>query len=171
MATVPPRTERRRARPGSVERPVNGRLYRGTWLLVGLPLLALAFSVARPTPLQRAFLPEFDGRATKQLADQLTTDYPNRFPGSLAAADWVRGAFSAPTRRCRGHQPGLRRGPWRNPARARRGHAADRVRHTRRNGGGQSRGGDRTTAPALGHPAPARRSRLPLFPLRAGAVH
>src|SRR2546423_487241 len=39
MATVPPRTERRRARPGSVERPVNGRLYRGTWLLVGLPLL------------------------------------------------------------------------------------------------------------------------------------
>src|SRR5436190_928350 len=50
MATVPPRTERRRARPGSVERPVNGRLYRGTWLLVGLPLLVAAFSVARPTP-------------------------------------------------------------------------------------------------------------------------
>src|SRR5947208_2239586 len=90
MATVPPRTERRRARPGSVELPVNGRLYRGTWLLVGLPLLVLAFSVARPTPLPRAFLPEFDGRATKQLAVQLATDYPNRFPGSLAAADWFR---------------------------------------------------------------------------------
>src|SRR5438067_4376142 len=90
MATVPPRTERRRARPGSVERPVNGRLYRGTWLLVGLPLLVLAFSVARPTPLPRAFLPEFDGQTTKQLADQLATDYPNRFPGSLAAADWFR---------------------------------------------------------------------------------
>src|SRR5436189_25301 len=42
MATVPPRTERRRARPGSVLRPVNGRLYRGTWLLVGLPLLVMA---------------------------------------------------------------------------------------------------------------------------------
>src|SRR5438874_2708849 len=54
MATVPPRTERRRARPGSVERPVNGRLYRGTWLPGGLPLLVLAFSVARPTPLARA---------------------------------------------------------------------------------------------------------------------
>ena len=90
MATVPPRTERRRARPGSVERPVNGRLYRGTWLLVGLPLLMLAFSVARPTPLPRAFLPEFDGQTTKQLADQLATDYPNRFPGSLPAADWFR---------------------------------------------------------------------------------
>src|SRR5438477_3532378 len=90
MATVPPRTERLRARPGSVERPVNGRLYRGTWLLVGLPLLVLAFSVARPTPLPRAFLPEFDGQTTKQLADQLATDYPNRFPGSLPAADWFR---------------------------------------------------------------------------------
>src|SRR5213595_2008318 len=75
MATVPPRTERLRARPGSVERPVNGRLYRGTWLLVGLPLLVLAFSVARPTPLPRAFLPEFDGQTTKQLADQLADDW------------------------------------------------------------------------------------------------
>jgi Peptidase family M28 len=90
MATVPPRTERRRARPGSVERPVNGRLYRGTWLLVGLPLLVAAFSVARPTPLPRAFIPEFDGQATKELASELATDYPNRFPGSLAAADWFR---------------------------------------------------------------------------------
>src|SRR6478736_5512785 len=61
MATVPPRTERRRARPGSLQRPVNGRLYRGTWLLVGLPLLVAAFSVARPAPLPRAFLPAFDG--------------------------------------------------------------------------------------------------------------
>src|SRR5947209_613586 len=90
MATVPPPTQRRRARPGSVERPVNGRLYRGTWLLVGLPLLVLAFSVARPTPLPRAFLPEFDGQAARHLVGQLATDYPSRFPGSLAAADWFR---------------------------------------------------------------------------------
>src|ERR671922_497527 len=90
MASVPPRTERRRVRPGSVERPVNGRLYRGTWMLVGLPLLVAAFSVSRPTPLPRAFLPAFDGRATKQLASELVNDYPNRFPGSLGAADWFR---------------------------------------------------------------------------------
>src|SRR5436190_12384942 len=90
MATVPPRTERRRARPGSVERPVNGRLYRGTWLLVGLPLLVAAFSVARPTPLPRAFLPEFDGQATKQLADDLVTLPADRFPGSVGAAHWFR---------------------------------------------------------------------------------
>jgi Peptidase family M28 len=90
MATVPPRTERRRARPGSVERPVNGRLYRGTWLLVGLPLLVAAFSVARPAPLPRAFLPEFDGKATYQLANDLVTLHANRFPGSLGPADWFR---------------------------------------------------------------------------------
>src|SRR6478736_2938717 len=89
MATVPPRTERRRARPGSLQRPVNGRLYRGTWLLVGLPLLVAAFSVARPTPLPRSFLPAFGGEATKQLAKDLT-QYPNRYPGSLPAADWFR---------------------------------------------------------------------------------
>ena len=90
MASVPPRTERRRARPGSVERPVNGRLYRGTWLLVGLPLLVAAFSVARPTPLPRAFLPEFDGQATKQLAEELATEKPNRFPGAFGPAQWFR---------------------------------------------------------------------------------
>src|SRR5437667_12773614 len=90
MPSIPPRTERRRARPGSVERPVNGRLYRGTWLLVGLPLLVAAFSVARPTPLPRSFLPEFDGQATKQLANDLVTLHADRFPGSVGAAQWFR---------------------------------------------------------------------------------
>ena len=37
MAALPPPAERRRPRPGSLARPVNGRLYRGTWLLVALP--------------------------------------------------------------------------------------------------------------------------------------
>ena len=92
MASVPPRTERRRARPGSLQRPVNARLYRGTWLLVGLPLLLAAFSVARPTPLPRAFLPAFDGGAAKKLADDLATR-PYRQPGSagaIGAASWFR---------------------------------------------------------------------------------
>jgi hypothetical protein len=90
MASVPPRTERRRARPGSLQRPVNGRLYRGTWLLVGLPLLLAAFSVARPTPLPRAFLPAFDGAATKQLAADLVDYNANRFPGAVGPAQWFR---------------------------------------------------------------------------------
>jgi hypothetical protein len=73
-----------------VERPVNGRLYRGTWLLVGLPLLVAAFSVARPTALPRAFLPEFDGQAAKQLATDLATNEPNRFPGALGPVQWFK---------------------------------------------------------------------------------
>src|ERR1051325_7011596 len=90
MASAPPRTERRRARPGSLDRPVNGRLYRGTWLLVGLPLLVAAFSVARPAPLPRAFLPEFDGQATHDLAADLVGNNPNRFPGALGPVTWFR---------------------------------------------------------------------------------
>src|SRR4030095_13693248 len=91
MAAVPPAPpERRRARPGSIERPVNGRLYRGTWLLVGLPLLVAAFSVARPAPLPRAFPPEFDGAATKQLASELAGDKPYRSPGPPAPSDWFK---------------------------------------------------------------------------------
>src|SRR4249919_3336545 len=90
MATVPPRTERRRARPGSLQRPVNGRLYRGTWLLVGLPLLVAAFSVARPTPLPRAFLPAFDGEATSQLAKNLVEEQSSRPPGASGPVQWFR---------------------------------------------------------------------------------
>src|SRR6185437_15151542 len=90
MATVPPRTERRRARPGSLQRPVNGRLYRGTWLLVGLPLLVAAFSVARPTPLPRAFLPAFDGEATRQLAQNLVEEQSSRPPGASGPVQWFR---------------------------------------------------------------------------------
>lgn len=94
MASIPPRSERRRARPGSLERPVNGRLYRGTWLLVGLPLLVAAFSVARPAPLPRSsFIPAFNGGAAKALASELVTQIPDRSPGSArapAAADWFR---------------------------------------------------------------------------------
>ena len=62
-------------------------------MLVGLPLLAAAFSVARPTPLPRAFLPEFDGAATKSLAGELVTEVPNRAPNvsrAAAAAAWFR---------------------------------------------------------------------------------
>ena len=81
MAVPPPRA-RRRPRPGSLDRPVNGRLYRGTWLLVGLPLLLVAFSVARPQPLPPpALAPSVDGAATTRLAQDFLT-YPNRFPGT-----------------------------------------------------------------------------------------
>ena len=92
MAAVPPSSERRRPRPGSIQRPVNGRLYRGTWLLVGLPLLLLAFSVAKPSSLQPPNLPPaFDKEGAAQLASDFAFHYPNRRAGTTGAtlaADW-----------------------------------------------------------------------------------
>jgi hypothetical protein len=65
---------------------VNGRLYRGTWLLVGLPLLVLAFSVARPPTLQPPNLPPaFDRTDARALAAQLALGFPSRIPGTPAA--------------------------------------------------------------------------------------
>jgi len=91
VTALSPSPERRRPRPGSIERPVNGRLYRGTWLLVGLPLLLLAFSVARPPALQAPSVPPaFDRAAAAQLANDLAFRLPDRPAGSAAAAAWFR---------------------------------------------------------------------------------
>jgi Peptidase family M28 len=76
---------------------VNARLVRGTWLLVALPLLLAAFSVARPQPLPAPTLPPtFDAAIAEQLARELSSRYPDRAPGtagSLGAADWVSDQF------------------------------------------------------------------------------
>jgi Peptidase family M28 len=91
VAAVPPAPERRRARRGSLDRPVNGRLYRGTWLLVGLPLLVLAFSVARPPALQPPNLPPaFDAATAEGIATDLSLHYPSRVPGTAGAAAAAR---------------------------------------------------------------------------------
>jgi hypothetical protein len=88
----------RRARRGSLERPVNARMYRGTWLLVGLPLLVAAFSIGRAEPLpEPAVPPAFDGDAALALADDLAGKYPERSPGApgaLGAATWVDEKFA-----------------------------------------------------------------------------
>ena len=97
MTAASPADERRRPRPGSLERPINGRLYRGTWLLVGLPLLLLAFSVARPPALHAPGLPQAFGKeAAATLARDLATNYPDRAPGTpgaRGAAAWFRAAL------------------------------------------------------------------------------
>ena len=96
MAALPPRSSRRRPRRGSLERPVSGRLYRGTWLLVGIPLLAAAFSVHKPNALptpQPALPASFDTTGAVQLASELARLYPDRVPGTAGAAgaaQWVR---------------------------------------------------------------------------------
>ena len=98
MAAVPPQRARRRPRPGSLERPVNGRLYRGTWLLVGLPLLVAAFSVARPQPLPGPALePSLDAADTKAVATDMVENYPDRLPGTSTAQqaiNWYRGQLT-----------------------------------------------------------------------------
>jgi Peptidase family M28 len=67
---------------------------RGTWLLVALPLLLAAFTVARPQPLPAPTLPPtFDGDTATGLAREIARDFPDRTPGSsgaLGAAQWFR---------------------------------------------------------------------------------
>jgi hypothetical protein len=94
VTAASPAPERRRSRPGSLERPINARLYRGTWLLVGLPLLLLAFSVARPAALQLPTLPPaFKAATAAAIAHDLASTYPDRRPGTpeaRGAAAWFR---------------------------------------------------------------------------------
>jgi hypothetical protein len=98
MAALPPSQQRHRARPGSVDRPVNSRMYRGTWLLVGIPLLIAAFTVSRPQPLPAPALPpDFDGAAATEVARAFANQFPDRAPGSEKApeaASWVAGQLS-----------------------------------------------------------------------------
>ena len=89
MAALPPGPAPRRPRLGSLERPVSGRLYRGTWLLVGIPLLIAAFSVRKVEPLpapQPALPPSFDRAGALALATEFASTYPDRLPGSAGAA-------------------------------------------------------------------------------------
>jgi hypothetical protein len=85
-------------------------------LLLSLPLLITAFTVSRPTPLQAPLLPPaFDAPITRQLAEELANDYPNRVPGTrdaARAARWLRAQlipYGLPMRRDTWRQtiPGL----------------------------------------------------------------
>ena len=70
-------------------------MYRGTWLLLGIPLLVAAFTVYRPDPLTRPELePEFDGAAATFTARHFAEQFPNRVPGTQGAheaASWTEG--------------------------------------------------------------------------------
>ena len=94
MAATRTPARRRRARRGSLERPVNTRLYRSAFLFLSLPLLILAFSIVRPGALPAPLLPpNFDGAATKQLAIDFASATPDRAPngtGALRAGQWFR---------------------------------------------------------------------------------
>jgi Peptidase family M28 len=72
---------------------VNARAYRGTALLVAIPLLVTAFTISRPESLPPPTFPAaFDDVGATQTARELATVAPVRTPGSLGAdvaADWV----------------------------------------------------------------------------------
>lgn len=76
-----------------MERPVNGRMYRGSWLLLTLPLLIALLTIAHPSPLPAPALPPtFDKRSAEALAGELSSLHPDRSPGSpgaLGATRWV----------------------------------------------------------------------------------
>jgi hypothetical protein len=97
MASLPPGVEQRRPRRGSLERPISARSYRGTWLLVAIPLLIAAFSVKKATTLPPPSLPPaFDTTAALDLADELAGSIPSRRPGTPGgrrAARWVASKF------------------------------------------------------------------------------
>jgi hypothetical protein len=93
MSDSPDRPGRRRPRRGSLERPINGRLYRSAFLVLSLPLLILAFSITRPAALPAPLLPpNFDGPSTVALTTDFATN-ADRTPGTagaLRAAQWFR---------------------------------------------------------------------------------
>ena len=74
-------------------------MYRGTWLLVALPLLVAAFSVTRPNPLPAPPLPAaFDRNAAYALASDLAHSFPDRSAGSpqaTGAAQWFEQQLNA----------------------------------------------------------------------------
>jgi hypothetical protein len=68
-------------------------MYRGMWLVLGVPLLLAAFSVSRPAALPAQFPPAFDGASAATLATEFARFHPERLPGSpgaTAAAEWFR---------------------------------------------------------------------------------
>jgi hypothetical protein len=99
MAFSLPPHDRRRPRRGSLDRPVNGRLYRAAFLLAVIPVIALALTVHRPLALPPPELPPtFDQETTVAAARELATLYPDRTPGSAGATgarQWVTGKLES----------------------------------------------------------------------------
>ena len=92
-----PAAPRRRRRRTTIEQPISGRLYRAAWIAVAVPLLIVAFTVARPEPLPEPGPgPElelsFDQSTAVSLTLELARNHPDRVPGTAGAAraeSWI----------------------------------------------------------------------------------
>jgi hypothetical protein len=74
------------------------RIYRASWAVVAVPLLAAAFSVVHPKLLAQPRLePSFDQTTAVNFAVELARSSPDRAPGSDGAAkatNWVVQRFA-----------------------------------------------------------------------------
>jgi hypothetical protein len=91
-----------RPRPGSLERPLNARIYRGAWIVVLIPVLIVAFSVARQEPLAVPSLTStFDPGAVVSAItspDGFAATYRDRSPGAANSGtlrNWISEQFAA----------------------------------------------------------------------------
>ena len=91
MEAARPPGRRRRARRGTVDRPLNTRLVRVAFVLMAPALLAVLFSLSTTGALPRPPLePVFDGTVAAAAATELSTEYPSRIPGSPEGTDAAR---------------------------------------------------------------------------------
>ena len=99
MEAARPGGLRRRARRGTVDRPLNVRLVRVAALVVALPFLALLFSISTTGTLPPPQLaPLFNGSQAATVAAELSTEHPSRVPGTAeaqAAALWYAETIAA----------------------------------------------------------------------------
>lgn len=87
MEAARPRTERRRPRRGSVDRPIDTRLLRSLWLVLAVPLLIVFATMSRTGPYPASTLPPAFDRATAvALTRDLALEHADRVPGTAGAA-------------------------------------------------------------------------------------
>lgn len=77
---------------------MNARIYRGSWIVVAIPLLIAAFSVSREQPLSAPNLrPVFGASAAITTLNDMASSYPDRSPGAAGSANvesWVETQFT-----------------------------------------------------------------------------
>jgi len=94
-----PKPRPARPRPGSLERPLSARIYRGAWFVVAIPVLIVAFSVARQQTLAVPSLSSnFDpGTVLQTIKYDFAPYYLDRSPGAAGSGtlrNWIEGQFA-----------------------------------------------------------------------------